>query len=103
MRDLYRAVKRTKPRVKFGVSPFGIWRPGNPATIQGFDPYEQIYADARKWLVEGWVDYFTPQLYWAIDPPAHTRLRSAKVWVAGKRVQPEEEVPEPIASEPGEA
>ena len=72
VRDLYRAIKRTKPRVKFGVSPFGIWRPGNPPTIQGFDPFEQIYADARKWLVEGWVDYFAPQLYWAIQPPAQS-------------------------------
>ena len=72
VRDLYRAIKRTKPRVKFGVSPFGIWRPGNPPTIQGFDPYDQIYADARKWLVEGWVDYFAPQLYWPIQPPAQS-------------------------------
>ncbi len=72
VRDLYRAIKRTKPRVKFGVSPFGIWRPGHPATIQGFDPYEQIYADARKWLVEGWVDYFAPQLYWPIQPAAQS-------------------------------
>ncbi|MGQ0712118.1 MAG: glycoside hydrolase family 10 protein [Gemmatimonadaceae bacterium] len=72
VRDLYRAIKRTKRRVRFGVSPFGIWRPGYPATVQGFDPYEQIYADARKWLVEGWVDYFAPQLYWPIQPPAQS-------------------------------
>ena len=72
VRDLYRAIKRTKSRVKFGVSPFGIWRPGNPPTIQGFDPYEQIYADARKWLAEGWLDYFAPQLYWPIQPPAQS-------------------------------
>lgn len=72
VRDLYRAIRRTKPRVKFGVSPFGIWRPGSPPTIQGFDAYEQIYADARKWLVEGWVDYFAPQLYWPIQPPAQS-------------------------------
>jgi uncharacterized lipoprotein YddW (UPF0748 family) len=72
VRDLYRAVKRAKPRVKFGISPFGIWRPGTPPTIGGFDPYEQIYADARKWLVEGWLDYFAPQLYWPIQPPAQS-------------------------------
>lgn len=57
-------VHKTKPWVKFGVSPFGIWRPGTPAQIKGFDSYEKLYADARKWLNEGWLDYFTPQLYW---------------------------------------
>jgi uncharacterized lipoprotein YddW (UPF0748 family) len=81
VRDLYRAIKRTKRRVKFGVSPFGIWRPGYPATIQGFDPYEQIYADARKWLVEGWVDYFAPQLYWPIQPPAQSYPTLLEWWV----------------------
>jgi uncharacterized lipoprotein YddW (UPF0748 family) len=81
VRDLYRAIKRTKPRVKFGVSPFGIWRPGHPPTIQGFDPYEQIYADARKWLVEGWVDYFAPQLYWPIQPPAQSYATLLAWWV----------------------
>jgi uncharacterized lipoprotein YddW (UPF0748 family) len=81
VRDLYRAIKRTKPRVKFGVSPFGIWRPGTPSTIEGFDPYEQIYADARKWLVEGWLDYFAPQLYWPIEPPAQSYSTLLAWWV----------------------
>jgi uncharacterized lipoprotein YddW (UPF0748 family) len=67
VRDMYAAVKAIKPQVKVGVSPFGIWRPGSPEGACCFDAYEQIYADARKWLVNGWVDYFTPQLYWAID------------------------------------
>jgi uncharacterized lipoprotein YddW (UPF0748 family) len=67
VRDMYRAVKAIKPHVKVGVSPFGIWRPGYPDGSCCFDAYEEIYADARKWLTNGWVDYFTPQLYWAID------------------------------------
>lgn len=66
---LYRAIKAAKPWVKFGISPFGIWRPGNPAQIQGFDAYDRLYADARKWQQEGWVDYFSPQLYWNIENP----------------------------------
>lgn len=66
VQHLYREIKEVKPWVRFGISPFGIWRPGNPPQIQGFDAYEQIYADARKWLVNGWLDYFTPQLYWPI-------------------------------------
>lgn len=66
IRELYAAIKAEKPWVKFGISPFGIWRPGHPEQIQGFDAYDQLYADARRWLLNGWVDYFTPQLYWPI-------------------------------------
>lgn len=66
---LYGAIKAAKPWVKFGISPFGIWRPGHPAQIQGFDAYDKLYADARKWQQEGWVDYFSPQLYWNIENP----------------------------------
>jgi len=64
----YRSIKATKPWVKFGISPFGIWRPGNPPQIRGFDAYARLYADARKWMVNGWADYFAPQLYWGIEP-----------------------------------
>lgn len=64
---MYRRVHSIKNTCLVGISPFGIWRPGSPAQIKGFDAYEQIYADSRKWLLEGWVDYFTPQLYWPID------------------------------------
>ena len=45
----------------------GIWRPGNPAADHRFDAYDKLYADSRKWLVNGWVDYFAPQLYWPIE------------------------------------
>lgn len=64
---LYAAVKAAKPWVKFGISPFGTWRPGYPPVIGGYDAYENLYADARKWLWRGWLDYATPQLYWPID------------------------------------
>ena len=63
---VYRAIKAEKKWVKFGISPFGIWRPGHPKSIRGFDAYENLYADARKWFREGTVDYLTPQLYWAV-------------------------------------
>ena len=66
VQELYRSIHEVKPWVKFGVSPFGIWRPGYPATVTGFDAYSGLYADARKWLQEGWLDYFSPQLYWPI-------------------------------------
>lgn len=63
---LYQAVHAAKPWVKVGISPFGIWRPGNPAQITGLDSYAEIYADSRKWLTNGWADYLAPQLYWPI-------------------------------------
>jgi uncharacterized lipoprotein YddW (UPF0748 family) len=65
---VYKSIKAAKPRVKFGVSPFGIWRPGSPAQIKGLDAYAELYADSQKWLANGWLDYFAPQLYWAIEP-----------------------------------
>lgn len=65
--NLYEKIKAEKPHVKFGISPFGIWRPGYPESIKGFDQYAQLYADAKLWLNKGWIDYFTPQLYWPIN------------------------------------
>jgi uncharacterized lipoprotein YddW (UPF0748 family) len=65
---VYNSIKANKPHVKFGLSPFGIWRPGVPPQIKGLDAHTQLYADARKWLNNGWVDYFAPQLYWQIEP-----------------------------------
>jgi hypothetical protein len=67
--EMYAGIKRTKPWVKFGISPFGIWRPGSPPSVSGLDAYTSLYADSRKWLTEGWLDYFTPQIYWRLDAP----------------------------------
>jgi uncharacterized lipoprotein YddW (UPF0748 family) len=64
---LYRDVKRIKPAVLVGISPFGIWRSGTPRGITGLDAFDEIYADARRWLAEGWVDYLAPQLYWPMN------------------------------------
>ena len=66
VQKMYQEVKNAKPWVKVGISPFGIWRPGNPPQIKGFDSYAELYGDSRKWMHEGWADYFTPQLYWPI-------------------------------------
>ncbi|TWT97806.1 hypothetical protein Pla108_19580 [Botrimarina colliarenosi] len=72
IRDLAGKIHETKSHVRLGVSPFGIWRPGVPEGIQGFDQYDKLYADARLWFREGWVDYLSPQLYWAIDQKAQS-------------------------------
>ncbi len=77
---LHSAIHVVKPHVKFGISPFGIWRPGHPEKIKGLDAYDALYADARKWLQNGWLDYCAPQLYWAIEPEAQSYPVLLKWW-----------------------
>jgi len=76
--DMYRAVKKTKPWVRVGISPFGIWKPGVPAgTTASINSYEHLAADSRKWLQKGWCDYMSPQLYWRVaGPQGYTKLLS---------------------------
>ena len=70
IQSVYVRIKAEKPWVKFGISPFGVWRPGYPPITAGkFDSYAELYGDSRKWVLNGWGDYFTPQLYWPIDRP----------------------------------
>ncbi|MFN0141599.1 MAG: glycoside hydrolase family 10 protein [Pyrinomonadaceae bacterium] len=59
-----RAIKKIKPDIVYGISPFGIWQPMPERDIVGFNAYAELYADARKWLQDGTVDYLAPQLYW---------------------------------------
>ena len=67
IKSVYKEIKKMKPEVLFGISPFGIWRPGNPkSATTTFDQYDMLFADARKWIRRGWADYFSPQLYWTI-------------------------------------
>ena len=70
--QLSQTIKATKPWVQFGISPFGIWRPQNPPQIRGIDAYQMLFADSRKWLVNGWVDYLSPQLYWPVADYEHS-------------------------------
>ncbi|QJB34454.1 family 10 glycosylhydrolase [Chitinophaga oryzae] len=63
------AIKAEKPWVKFGISPFGVWRdrskdPEGSYTRGGMTNYDDLYADILKWLKKGWIDYAAPQLYW---------------------------------------
>jgi len=82
VQQVYQKIKEVKPYVKFGISPFGIWKPGNPPGIVGLSAYDEIYADSRKWLSEGWVDYLTPQLYWPIKPPAQSYTALLDWWLS---------------------
>ena len=64
IRMVYEGIRNVKPYVKFGVSPFGIWKNGVPWGTTGLDAYNVIYCDAIAWLGEQIVDYIAPQLYW---------------------------------------
>ncbi|MDV7699331.1 family 10 glycosylhydrolase [Chryseobacterium soli] len=64
---IYKEIHAEKNYVRFGISPFGIWKPGYPAGVVGSSQYDELYADAKLWLNKGWVDYFSPQLYWPIE------------------------------------
>ena len=80
VQKLYASIKETDPQVKFGISPFGIWRPDHPSGTRGFDAYAELYADARKWLREGWVDYITPQLYYRTDQYGYAYPTMLRWW-----------------------
>ncbi|GAB3647553.1 glycoside hydrolase family 10 protein [Echinicola sediminis] len=69
--ELSKRIKSEKDFVKFGISPFGVWRnkdkdPKGSDTKAGQTNYDDLYADVLKWLREGWIDYVTPQIYWHI-------------------------------------
>lgn len=70
VQTLYTRVKGIKPYVRVGISPFGIWQPGYPGSVEaGVNAYEHLACDARKWIRKGWVDYLSPQLYWRCEGP----------------------------------
>nr|MDE5985886.1 family 10 glycosylhydrolase [Prevotella sp.] len=71
VQQLSRTIRETKPWVKFGISPFGIYRnkksdPKNGSDTNGLQNYDDLYADVLKWVNNGWVDYCVPQIYWQI-------------------------------------
>ena len=66
---LNKRIKQIKPWVKFGISPFGVWRnidkdPDGSNTHAGQTCYDDLYSDVVLWMKNGWVDYLMPQLYW---------------------------------------
>jgi len=87
IRQLSETVKKLKPWVKFGISPFGVWRnkaddPQGSETTAGTTNYDQLYADILKWQKNGWIDYCLPQLYWQIGHPSVDFLTLSKWWAA---------------------
>ncbi len=84
IRELHYTIREAKPWVKFGVSPFGIYR--NQSTdplgsrTNGLQNYDDLYADVLLWAREGWIDYNIPQLYWEIGHPRADYETLVKWW-----------------------
>ena len=87
VKDMYTGVKKAKPWVRVGISPFGIWKPGTPRGVEAsINAYEHLAADSRKWLKSGWCDYLSPQLYWRIKGPQS--YSSLLAWWRGEGSRP---------------
>ncbi|MDX3797810.1 glycoside hydrolase family 10 protein [Streptomyces sp. AK04-3B] len=63
-------IKAVRPTTQFGISPFGVWRNASTdprgSDTRALQSYDDIHADTRKWVRQGWIDYVVPQLYWNI-------------------------------------
>ncbi|MCY9423039.1 glycoside hydrolase family 10 protein, partial [Bacillus paralicheniformis] len=71
VKQINAAVKKERASVKFGISPFGVWRniaddPTGSNTAAGMTNYDDLYADTREWIRQGYIDYIAPQIYWSI-------------------------------------
>ncbi|MFJ6544102.1 glycoside hydrolase family 10 protein [Streptomyces sp. NPDC091385] len=71
IREMAAGIRRVRPGTRFGISPFGVWRnaatdPRGSDTTAGVQTYDDLCADTRTWVREGWIDYIVPQVYWNI-------------------------------------
>lgn len=85
IQELHDTISSVKPWVKFGVSPFGIYRnkksdPQNGSETNGLQNYDDLYADVLLWVNNGWIDYCVPQIYWEIGNKAADYATLIKWW-----------------------
>jgi uncharacterized lipoprotein YddW (UPF0748 family) len=85
--DISKAIEKEKKWVKFGVSPFGVWRnarvdPAGSKTEAGQTSYDDLFADTRKWAQLGWIDYVAPQIYFSLEHPKVPYQPLADWWMA---------------------
>lgn len=85
IQDISRTIKECKANVQFGISPFGVWRNAavdstGSQTTAGITNYDNLYADTRLWIQQGWIDYILPQLYWEIGKKAADYEKLAHWW-----------------------
>ena len=86
IRELKQTIQHAKPWVRFGISPFGIYRNkkstpnGSGSNTNGLQNYDDLYADIMHWVKEGWIDYNMPQIYWEIGHSAADYVTLIKWW-----------------------
>jgi uncharacterized lipoprotein YddW (UPF0748 family) len=85
VRETAARLKGIRPGTRFGISPFGVWRnaandPLGSDTQAGVQTYDDLYADTRRWVREGWIDYICPQLYWNIGFAAADYAKLVAWW-----------------------
>lgn len=85
IKEMSEHIHKIKPWVKFGVSPFGIYRnrasdPAVGSATNGLQNYDDLYADVLKWIDKGWIDYCVPQIYWEIGNRAADYATLIKWW-----------------------
>ncbi|MFJ7333518.1 glycoside hydrolase family 10 protein [Streptomyces sp. NPDC101116] len=85
VREMADRVREVRPGTRFGISPFGVWRnastdPAGSDTRAGVQTYDDLHADTRKWVREGWIDYVVPQLYWNIGFAAADYAELVRWW-----------------------
>ncbi|KIF72352.1 hypothetical protein HY68_22180, partial [Streptomyces sp. AcH 505] len=90
VRETAARIKAVKPHLPFGISPFGVWRnassdPLGSDTSGGVQTYDDLHADTRKWVKEGWIDHIVPQLYWNIGFAAADYAKLLDWWAAAVR------------------
>lgn len=92
IKEIHQTVRACKPWVKFGVSPFGIYRnqkndPNGSAT-NGLQNYDDLYADVLVWVNNGWVDYNIPQIYWEMGHKAADYTTLVRWWAKNSAHRP---------------
>lgn len=90
VRETAERIREVRPGVRFGVSPFGVWRnqakdPEGSRTRAGVGTYDDLYADTRQWVREGWLDYICPQLYWHMGLPEADYAELVRWWAGTVR------------------
>lgn len=92
IKKLHETIREIKPWVKFGVSPFGIYRNESSDPLgsktKGLQNYDDLYADVLLWVREGWIDYNIPQIYWHIGHPVADYETLVKWWARNTENRP---------------
>ena len=92
IKKLHETIREIKPREKFGVSPFGIYRNESSDPLgsktKGLQNYDDLYADVLLWAREGWIDYNIPQIYWHIGHPVADYETLVKWWARNTENRP---------------